>query len=190
MRIVLLLSLLSPIVEAFPNLYMSWWAPSNGNIRRYLDTRPRRVAVVLMVWVPILAILSRVAEPPAIAVPIAVAVFSAFGLRLRLFDRYLSRELEAGTDGELSQSISRVPELLYLFAFTGIGFVLHAAVSDRAWLVPAAIGTIWLGAGIIARFRRGPNANLVLDRLGRAVFVVGFLLNLYNLNRAAVFLSS
>ena len=186
MRVVLLLSLLSPIVEAFPNLYMSWWAPSNGNIRRYLDTRPRRVAVVLTVWAPILWILSRIVEPAATVVPIAVAVVCAFGLRIRVFDRSLSLELETGTDGELPQRVSSVPELLYLFAFTAIGFVLFATVPDRSWLVFAAIGTIWFGAGMMARFRRGPDANLTLDRLGRSVFVIGFLLNLYNLNRAAI----
>ncbi len=34
-------------------------------------------------------------------------------------------------------------------------------------------------------FRRGPQANLQLDVLGRGVFVIGFLINLYNLDRAA-----
>ena len=30
-----ILTIVSPISEAFPNLYISWWHPPNGNITRY-----------------------------------------------------------------------------------------------------------------------------------------------------------
>ena len=32
---ILLLALFSPFTELFPNLYMSWWAPSNDNLVEY-----------------------------------------------------------------------------------------------------------------------------------------------------------
>ena len=185
MQRILLLSLFSPLVEAFPNLYMSWWAPSNGNLQRYLDTWPRRVAVVLTVWLPILITLAKITGPVAIAFVIAAFVFSAFGRRLYVFDRYLSQELEAATGGPAPGKLSKIPELLYVVAFASIGFILYGAVPDMSWLVPMAIGIIWLGASMIATFRQGPQANLQLDVFGRGVFVFGFLLNLYNLDRAA-----
>ncbi len=185
MQTILLLSLFSPWVEAFPNLYMSWWAPSNGNLRRYLDTWPRRVAIVLIVWLPILITLAKITGAVAIALVIAAFVFSAFGLRRGVFDRHLSQELAAATGGPAPGKLSKLPELLYVVAFSSIGLVLYGAVPDRSWSVPVAIGIICLGASMIATFRRGPQANRPLDILGRGVFVIGFLLNLYNLDRAA-----
>ncbi len=187
MQGILLLSLFSPLAEAFPNLYMSWWAPSNGNLRRYLDAWPRRVAVVLTVWLPILITLAKITEPVAIALVIAALVFSAFRLRLTAFDRYLSQELGAAAGGPAPGKLSKIPELLYLAAFSSIGVVLYGTVPDMSWLVPMAIGIIWLGASMMATFRRGPRADIRLDVLGRGVFVIGFLLNLYNLDRAASF---
>ncbi len=187
MQIILLLSLLSPVVEAFPNLYMSWWVPSNGNLRRYLDTWPRRVAVVFTVWLPILITLAKITGV-AIALVIGALVFSAFGLRLYVFDRYLSQELEVANGSPAPGKLAKIPELLYVAALSSLGFVLYGAVPDMSWLVPAAIGTIWLGASMIATFRRGPQANLQLDILGRSVFVLGFVLNLYNLYRAASYI--
>ena len=184
MLTILLLSLISPIVEAFPNLYMSWWAPSNGGLRGYLDAWPRRVAVVLVVWLPILITLAKITGSMN-ALVIAALVFSAFGLRLYVFDRHLSQELEAATGGPTLGKLSKLPELLYVVAFSSIGFVLHEAVADRSWWVPAGIGIIWLGASMMATFRRGAWASLQLDVLGRGVFVIGFVLNLYNLDRAA-----
>jgi hypothetical protein len=185
MQTILLLSLCSPLAEAFPNHYMSWWVPSNGNLRRYLETWPRRVVVVLVVWLPILITLATISEPAAITLVIAAFVFSAFGLRLYVFDRYLSQQLKAATDGRAPGKVSKMPELLYLVAFLSIGFVLYAAVSNMNWLVPVAISIIWLGASLMAMYRCGPQANLPLDILGRCVFIIGFLLNLYNLERAA-----
>ena len=184
MQRLLLLSLLSPLVEAFPNLYMSWWAPSNGNLRRYLDAWPRRVAVVLVVWLPILITLAKITEPVA-ALVIAALVFFAFGLRLYVFDRYLGLELAAATGGPAPGKLSKVPEILYAVAFSSLGFVLYTGTPDRSWMVPVAIGILWLGASMMATFRRGPRVNLQLDVLGRGVFAIGFVLNLYNLDRAA-----
>lgn len=178
---ILLLSLCSPLVEAFPNLYMSWWAPSNGNIRRYLDTWPRRVGVVLVVWVPILITVGRISD--AVVAPlIGVFVFAAFGLRLRVFDRYLTDELEGRAN---PVPLSVLPEVFYVVAFAAIGVVLFGAVPDRPWLVPAAIATIWTGAWGMSTFRRGERENLIADVASRGVFVLGFLANLFNLIRAA-----
>ena len=39
---------------------------------------------------------------------------------------------------------------------------------------------------LMATYRRGPGAKLRLDILGRRVLVIGFVLNLYNLHRAAL----
>jgi hypothetical protein len=185
MQTILLLSLLSPLAEAFPNHYMSWWVPTNGNWRRYLETWPRRVVIVFAVWLPILITLAKISGSVAITLVIATFVFSAFGLRLYLFDRYLNQELEVATGSRAPGKLSKVPEFLYLVAFSNIGFVLLAAVPNMNWLVPVAISIICLGASIMATYRWGPQANRPLDILGRCMFVIGFLLNLYNLHRAA-----
>ena len=39
---------------------------------------------------------------------------------------------------------------------------------------------------MMAAFRRGLKKNLIADVIGRIVFTFGFLLNLYNLARAAL----
>jgi len=181
-HVILLLSLFSPLVEAFPNLYMSWWVPSNGKFQRYLDTWPRRVAVVFIVWLPILITLAKVTEPPALIWMISVLVFLAFGLRLYVFERYLSQKLKKSSS--VSQP-SKIPEVLYFVAFSSIGAVLYTAVPDKIWLVPVGILTIFLGAFMMSTFRQGKCTNLTLDVVGRLVFITGFLINLYNLARAA-----
>lgn len=185
MHELLLLSLLSPVAEAFPNLYMSWWTPSNGRIRQYLDHWPRRVVIVCVVWLPILITLAGVPGSRAAVVVIAVLVFSAFGLRLHLFDRHLGHELDPTRRNDAAANLSRIPEVIYVIAFASIGVVLYSAVPDDAWLVPVAIGTIFLGAFMMAAFRRGERANLRLDVVGRFVFIIGFLINLYNVHRAS-----
>lgn len=167
---ILLLSLFSPLVELFPNLYMSWWMPSNGKLQKYMDTWQRRVSVVLIVWIPILFTLAKVIEPTALIWAIAALVFSAFGLRLYFFNQSLP---------------SKVPEVLYFLAFSSIGLILYSTVPDKPWLVPAGILTIFLGAFTIGTFRQGKHSNLKLDIIGRLIFITGFLLNLYNLARAA-----
>jgi hypothetical protein len=77
-----------------------------------------------------------------------------------------------------------VPKLRYVLAFSAIGVVLYPIVPDNRWLVPQAIGMIFAGAAMMARFRRGPNVNLRLDVVGRIVFVARFRLDRYNLVRA------
>jgi len=181
-QIILLLSLFSPLVELFPNFYMSWWVPSNGKLQKYLDTWPRRVLVVFTVWLPILITLAKLIEPPALIWVITALIFSSFGLRLYVFDRSLSQQLKRG--GSAAEP-SKIPELLYFVVFSSIGVVLYTAVPDNHWLVPVAILTIFLGASMISTFRKGRHTNLTLDVVGRLVFVTGFLLNLYNLYRAA-----
>ena len=179
---ILVLSLLSPLVEIFPNLYMSWWAPSNCKLQRYLATQPRRVAVVFSVWIPILLILSKVIQAPELIWVITILVFSAFGLRLYFFEKSLKQEV---TKTSTNIHTSKLPEILYFIAFTSIGTILYTAVPNKDWLVPAAILTIFFGAFIISTFRRGKSKDLTLDVMGRLIFTVGFLLNLYNLARAA-----
>ncbi|PIR55118.1 hypothetical protein COU74_02975 [Candidatus Peregrinibacteria bacterium CG10_big_fil_rev_8_21_14_0_10_36_19] len=181
-EMILVLSLFSPLVEIFPNLYMSWWAPSNGKLQRYLDMWPRRVAVVFLVWTPMLVILSKIIQPPELVWVMAILIFSAFGLRLYFFKKSLKEEVK-----KISTNIhtSKLPEILYFIAFTSMGTILYTAVPNKDWLVPAAILTIFFGAFIISTFRRGKNKDITLDVMGRLIFTVGFLLNLYNLARAA-----
>ncbi|GEM_PF-3692906 len=181
-RIILLLSLFSPVAEAFPNLYMSWWIPSNGKIRKYLDTWPRRVLVVLVVWIPILITLATIIDSPVLIWTLATLVLTAFGLRLYALDRSLSQTLK-GTRRKIK--LLKIPDLLYFLALSSMGAVLYMAVPDSKWLVPLAITIIFLGAFIIATFRQGKRTNLALDVVGRLIFILGFLLNLHNLIRAA-----
>ena len=178
---ILLLSLCSPIVELFPNLYMSWWLPSNGKIQAYLKAWPRRILVVLTVWLPILFTLGKITILP-IQLSISAMVFAAFGLRLYLFDRHLHQLKGDETD---FIEPSTIPEIIYFIAFTSIGFVLYFAVPNMQWLVLVGILLIFTGANMMGTFRRGVQKNLNLDVLGRIIFTIGFLINLYNLARGA-----
>ena len=180
-ELILLLSLFSPLVELFPNLYMSWWAPSNGKLKRYIDTGWRRVIVVFTVWIPLLIVLGKVINPPEMIWALAALVFSAFLLRLYVFDKGLKQELKKGSS---AAEVSKIPELVYFVAFTSIGAVLYGAVVDYRWLVPLGILMIFFGASMVSAFRRGKKANLTLDVVGRLIFSTGFLINLYNLVRA------
>lgn len=182
-KTILLLSLFSPLVELFPNLYMSWWEPSNGKLQKYLDAWPRRIMVVLIVWLPILITLSKIIRPPILIWLIGAIVFSAFGLRLHFFKKYLVAKL---TKGSSLPKLLNIPEFLYFLAFSTIGVVIYGAVSDKQWLVPLGILSIFFGASIISTFREGNHKNLTLDIIGRLVFIAGFLLNLYNLSRGSL----
>lgn len=179
---ILILSLFSPVAELFPNLYMSWWLPSNGKIAKYLSVWYRRILVVLTVWIPILFTLGKITTLP-IQLTISALVFVAFGLRLYLFDRNLHQLKEGETD---FIEPSKIPEIFYFVAFTSIGVILYHAVPNSSWLVPIGILLIFLGANMMGTFRRGVKKNLNLDILGRVIFTIGFLTNLYNLARAAL----
>lgn len=178
---ILLLSLFSPIAELFPNLYMSWWLPSNGNIGSYLKYWPFRIITVLTVWVPILITIGLITSL-SIQLFISVLVFSAFGARLFLFDRALHKNIEITEENKPSS----LPEILYFIAFSTIGWVLFNSVPSSAFLVPLGIGAIFLGANFMGHFRNGPNKNINYDIVGRIIFTLGFLLNLYNLARAGL----
>jgi len=178
---VLLLSLFSPIAELLPNLYMSWWVPDNGKLQDYLKVWPRRVVVVLVVWLPILLTLGAITTT-TVQLAIAGLVFSAFGLRLYFFDRSL-HQLK-GVEKDFVEP-TKIPEVLYFIAFSSIGWVLFHNVSNYQWLVPIAILLIYLGAFMMATFRQGIKKNFTLDIIGRIIFTTGFLLNLFNLARAA-----
>ena len=52
-----ILTIVSPISEAFPNLYISWWHPPNGNITRYNKLLWLRALCVFVVWSSIIWIL-------------------------------------------------------------------------------------------------------------------------------------
>lgn len=177
----LLLSLFSPIAELFPNMYMSWWTPDNEKMDAYLKAWKRRVLVVLTVWGPILFTLGMVTST-SIQLFISLLVFGAFGLRLYYFDNAMEQSLTNKTE---FVEPSKIPEILYFIAFTSIGWVLYHAVSDRQFLVPLGILVIYSGAFMMSTFRWGAKKNFTLDVIGRIVFVSGFLLNLYNLARAA-----
>lgn len=110
-------------------------------------------------------------------------VFAAFGLRLYLFDRNLHQLKEGETEFDAP---SIIPEIIYFIAFTSIGFILYFAVSDMQWLVPIGILLIFWGANMMGTFRRGVKKNMNWDVLGRIIFTIGFLTNLYNLARAAL----
>jgi len=109
-------------------------------------------------------------------------VFAAFGLRLYFFDRSL-HDLK-GDDTDFVEP-SKIPEVFYFIAFTSIGWVLYHAVPNYEWLVPLAILSIYFGAFMMGTFRQGLKKNFTLDVIGRVIFTAGFLLNLYNLARAA-----
>jgi len=121
---ILLLSLFSPLVELLPNLYMSWWMPSNGKLQSYLKAWHRRVIVVLVVWLPILFTLGAITSTP-VQLSISVLVFTAFGLRLYFFDRSLHRL--KGDDTDFVEP-SKIPEIIYFIAFSSIGWVLYHSV--------------------------------------------------------------
>jgi len=178
---IILLSLFSPIAELFPNLYMSWWIPDNGKLQEYLEAWKRRVVVVLVVWLPILITLGLVTST-MIQLFVALLVFAAFGLRLFSFDRALA---ETTDENNNFAEPSKIPEIIYFIAFATIGWIIYQAVPDNHWLVPLAISIIYFGAFIMATFRNGANKNLKVDIAGRIIFTFGFLLNLYNLSRAA-----
>ena len=178
---VLLFSLFSPLVELFPNLYMSWWMSSNGNTEAYLKAWPLRITVFLVVWLPILFTFGSIVSTFT-QLFLVVLVFAAFILRFYLFDQSL-QQLNGRDDGSFIEP-SKIPEVLYFIAFSSMGWVLYHSVPNSPWLVILAILSIFFGAFIMATFRRGPNKNLTIDVVGRMIFTAGFLLNLYNLARA------
>ena len=177
----ILLSIFSPIAELFPNMYMSWWTPDNEKMEAYLKAWWRRVFIVLLVWVPILITLGAVTST-AIQLFITLLVFSAFGLRLYFFDTAMHKSIVEKTE---FVEPTKIPEIIYFIAFSTIGWVIYHAVPDYQWLIPLAIFIIYLGAFMMATFRWGDKKNFTLDIVGRIVFTFGFLLNLYNLSRAA-----
>ena len=180
---ILLLSLMSPIAELFPNLYMSWWEPSNAKLMAYVQASRRRYVVVLVVWVPILVMIDQLVSTVA-TLALVVLVFGAFGLRTVLFDRAI-QEL-TGSEGPLSERprASTLPEALYFIALTAIGVVIYVSVPDSQWLVAVGILGIFGGASGMARFRLGPADTYASDIAARVVFALAFVLNLYNLARA------
>lgn len=179
---ILLLAFFAPLTELFPNLHMSWFEPSNNKLMTYLNTGYLRVAVVLVVWLPILFTLADVTSTILVVI-IGLMVFGAFGRRGIEFKQVLTAELE---DREHRGPPFPLPETLYFLSFIAIGIVLFIEVPDNPWLVPIGVLGILTGAVMMGRFRRGPGDNaLTFDVIGRIIFSVGFTINLYNLARAA-----
>ena len=177
---ILLLALFSPITELFPNLYMSWWAPSNGDLETYLKRWYLRVGVVLVVWLPILFTLSKIASPLLVIV-MAVLILGAFVWRMFVFTRVLQAEIN---DEEVAGNADQ-PERVYFVALVVILTTIYFAVPDDAWRVPVSAVGIFGGANLIGRFRRGPSKSHAGDVAARILFSAGFILNLHNLARAA-----
>ena len=177
---ILLLALFSPITELFPNLYMSWWAPSNGDLKTYLKRWYLRVGVVLVVWLPILFTLSKIASPLLVIV-MAALILGAFVWRMIVFTRVLQAEID---DEEVAGRADQ-PERVYFVALVVILTTIYFAVPDDAWRVPVSAVGIFGGANLIGRFRRGASRSQVGDVAARILFSAGFILNLHNLARAA-----
>ena len=177
---ILLLSLFSPITETFPNLYMSWWRPSNGNIEKYQRTWYRRVVVVLVVWLPILYAMSRIVRWPWL-VFMTVLIFGAFIWRLIAF----TRELQAELDGTTSTVHADLPEVPYVVALITLMVTIYLNLDANAWLVPVGGVGIFAGAVMIGRFRSVPAKSQRADIAGRLIFSAGFILNLFNLATAS-----
>lgn len=178
--VILLLSLFSPLTELFPNLYMSWWAPSNENLTRYLERWYLRIGVVLVVWLPILCAFSKIAHPVLLVV-MASLIFGAFAWRLVVFSRYLKAEIH----GEDVKIRTEQPERLYFVALVVLIVTIYVSVPNNAWLVPVGALGIFGGANLIGRFRRGATKSPMGDVVGRVIFSAGFIVNLYNLARAS-----
>ena len=177
---ILLLSLLSPLTELFPNLYMSWWMPSNQNLENYRRFWYRRLGVVLVVWVPILIVLASIVSPLTVGL-IAAVIFGAFGWRMVTLRTYLDAKL-GGAEVELG---GEGPERLYFMALTAILVLVYRNLPTYQWLVFVAAAGIFGGAVMIGRFREGKHRSPRLDVFARIVFSAGFLVNLHNLARAA-----
>ena len=177
---ILLLSLFSPLTELFPNVYMSWWMPSNQNLENYRRFWYRRVWVVLVVWVPILIVLARIVSPLTVGL-IAAVIFGAFGWRMVAVRRYIDAKL-GGADVELG---GEGPEGLYFIALAAILVIVYRNLATYQWLVVVAAVGIFGGALLIGRFRGGKHRSLRLDVFARVVFSAGFLVNLHNLARSA-----
>ena len=177
---ILLLALFSPLTELFPNLYMSWWLPSNRNLENYRRFWYRQIGVVFVVWVPILIVLARIVSPLWIGL-IAAAIFGGFGWRMVTTRRFLDAKL-GGADVKLG---GEGPERLYFVALTAILVIIYRNLATYQWLVLVAAVGIFGGALMIGRFRDGKHRSLPLDVFARVVFSAGFLVNLHNLARAA-----
>eukprot|EP00976_Prorocentrum_cordatum_P116909 1196229-Prorocentrum_minimum.AAC.6 len=83
--------------------------------------------------------------------------------------------------GDRSFEVLEVAEIMYFFVFGSIAVIVYTALDDAKWLAFVAVGTLLTGAFFMAQFR---HRHQLLDIFGRVVFTTGFLLNLYNLNRA------
>ena len=183
MTAILVLSIMSPVAELFPNLYMSWWEPSNGRFDAYLQARARRFVVVALVWSPILFTVSRFAGI-ALTIVLTVMVVGAFGLRLVLFERALDHAISQRRSSPPRPHVANVPEAIYFIALAILGITIFSNVDDQQWLVVVGVLGIFAGAGGMSRFRLGPGNAQVADVVSRIVFAAAFLLNLYNLARA------
>ena len=110
MRFQLLLCLLSPIEELFPDLCMSWWLPPSLQLERYAKLWPGRVLSILIVWTPILSVVAQLTTSsisPVVTPLLAVCIFGAFAIRLYLLGRKLHHVLQSSAYKECCDHVAQ-----------------------------------------------------------------------------------
>jgi hypothetical protein len=152
----LLLSVLSPITELFPNLYGSWWYPTNNNIDLYHELTLVRSSLVIVVWIPILLRLYILNKEYTILIGTTISV--AFLTKLVDYNNTIS-------------------EKLYILTFLIISKLLYKYVGS---IILVYVSFIFVGAKLISDNR---NVNLKNDVKGRYIFSLGFLGFLYSLSK-------
>ena len=152
---ILYLSLLSPITELHPNIYMSWWYPPNKNIHVYDNLYYLRIFIVLAVWIPILIKLQKYMTMQQLIL-FGILIFSAF----------IGRELTKK---------SGMPVYLYMVSLLIIGMELYT----KSKQIIIALLLILSGGYLIDSNRY---INLNNDISGRLIFSFGFILFLNIIN--------
>ena len=110
MRFQLLLCLLSPIEELFPDLCMSWWLPPSLQLERYAKLWPGRVLSILIVWTPILSVVAHLTSSsisPVVTPILVVCIFGAFAIRLYLLGRKLHHVLQSPACKECCDQVAQ-----------------------------------------------------------------------------------
>lgn len=141
-------SLVSPITELLPNMYMSWWYPTNNNIEKYNKMYMFRFVAVCLVWIPILLQIYKNTKNKNFIIIVSILIFSAFYLRHKLsYD-------------------NPYPGYLYMIALI---LLFYELTSKNKWYI---LGLIFLGAYLIGKYR---NKNIHYDYAGRLIFSSGFI---------------
>ena len=186
---ILFFSLLCPLAELYPNLYLSWFAPPNKNFKKYDNLSHIRLLAVILVWVPIIYTLSFLTSNNNISI-ITILIISAFGTKLIEKDIHKEKEMQlvAGMQKSmvtktpcftLKKQIScpkGIPEILYVIALCAIGISL---LPHSIYINIISISLIFWGTSNISKRFINPNDDI----MGRKIFSIGFVAFLYNLNQ-------